>query len=140
RGIPARWCLAEEAVPRGGATRRPHARARILDREELVVSGGPGPPREQRAAMDEHSLQLLEFQRVTEAVAGRAACDAARAALAASRPIADRGRRDAECALLAEAIARVAAPDEWCFTGRGVLAERIEGRNAAEALDGPGLV
>src|SRR5262245_4906951 len=90
------------------------------------------------SGVDDHSLRLVEFQRVTAAVAERAASDAARAALTAARPIADRSARNAECVRLAEAIARVAAPGGWVFTGEGSLAELLEGGD--RYLDGPALV
>jgi DNA mismatch repair protein MutS2 len=90
------------------------------------------------SGVDDHSLQLVEFQRVTAAVAERAASDAARAALIAARPIADRSARAEECARLAEAIVRVAAPGEWVFTGEGPLAELLGGVD--RYLDGPALV
>jgi DNA mismatch repair protein MutS2 len=93
------------------------------------------------SGVDEHSLRLLEFHRVTAAVAERAACEAARAALTGARPIADARERAQECARLAEAIRRAGEPGEWCFTGVGVLAAALEGQGPERAaLDGPGLV
>ncbi len=93
------------------------------------------------SGVDEHSLRLLEFHRVTAAVAERAACEAARAALAAARPIPAAREREQECARLAEAIRRVGEPGEWCFTGVGALAASLEGQGPERApLDGPGLV
>jgi DNA mismatch repair protein MutS2 len=91
--------------------------------------------------VDEHSLRLLEFPRVTGAVAERAASEAAREALSAARPIADRSARRAECGRLAEAIRRVAAPGEWVFTGSGSLGAMLgpPGGYPSE-LDGPALV
>jgi DNA mismatch repair protein MutS2 len=90
--------------------------------------------------VDDHSLRLLEFHRVTAAVAERAVCEAARSALCAAGPIADAHARADECARLAEAIMRVAAPGEWLFTGVGLLAELLEGRQGgAVSLDGPAL-
>src|SRR6185295_12680493 len=43
--------------------------------------------------LDDHSLKLLEFDRVAESIASRASSDAAREALVAWRPIADGARR-----------------------------------------------
>ena len=72
--------------------------------------------------MDQHSLTLLEFGRVTAALAERAACDAARERLRAWRPIEDAARRGVENRDLAEAITRSAEPGEWCAAGgRDVL-------------------
>jgi DNA mismatch repair protein MutS2 len=72
--------------------------------------------------LDQHSLTLLEFGRVTAALAERAACDAARERLRAWRPIADAARRGVENRDLAEAIHRCAEPGEWCAAGeRDVL-------------------
>jgi DNA mismatch repair protein MutS2 len=90
--------------------------------------------------VDEHSLRIIEFHRVTTAVAELATCDAAKTAAAHARPIGDPGRRAEECARLAEAIRRTAEPAEWCFTGEGLLGERITGGDEAEPLDGPALV
>jgi DNA mismatch repair protein MutS2 len=93
------------------------------------------------SGVDEHSLRLLEFHRVTAAVAERAASEVAKAALAAARPIPAGRERVDECARLAEAIRRVGEPGEWCFTGPGVLAAAIDGRGPEPApLDGPALV
>lgn len=78
---------------------------------------------------------------MTAAVAERAACEVARAALAAARPISAAPDRDAECARLAEAIRRVGEPGEWCFTATGVLSDGLEGQGPDRApLDGPALV
>ncbi len=91
--------------------------------------------------MDEHSLRLLEFPRVTAAVAERAACEAARTALTAARPIAEGAELAIECARLAEAIRRVAAPGEWVLTGTGSLGATIGAPGGHPAsLDGPALV
>jgi DNA mismatch repair protein MutS2 len=67
--------------------------------------------------LDQHSLTLLEFGRVTAALAERASCDAARERLRAWRPIADAARRGVENRHLAEAIQRCGEPGEWCATG-----------------------
>ena len=78
---------------------------------------------------------------MTAAVAERAACDVARAALAAACPIADASERGAECGRLAEAIRRGGEPGEWCFTGTGVLSAALEGGGPEHApLDGPALL
>ncbi|MGH7742952.1 MAG: endonuclease MutS2, partial [Candidatus Eiseniibacteriota bacterium] len=76
--------------------------------------------------MDQHSLTLLEFGRVTAALAEHAACEAARSRLIAWRPIADAARRGVECRDLAEAIARAAEPGEWCAAGERDLGVRLD--------------
>ena len=94
-----------------------------------------------KSGVDEHSLRLLEFPRVTAAVAERAACEAARNALMEAQPIADRGARAAECERLAEAIRRVGSPGDWVETGRGSLGGTLDSAGRAAApLDGPALV
>ena len=91
--------------------------------------------------MDEHSLRLLEFHRVTAAVAERATSETARAAIASARPLSVRAERDQECARLAEAIRRCGEPGEWCFTGTGELGAVLAGSGPEPApLDGPALV
>lgn len=91
--------------------------------------------------MDDHSLHLLEFPRVTAAVAERATCEAARTALLAARPIADRAALARECERLAQAIRRAGEPGEWVTTGRGSLVAMIGGTDdRSEPLDGPALV
>ncbi|MBI1799831.1 MAG: hypothetical protein HYR73_09125, partial [Candidatus Eisenbacteria bacterium] len=85
--------------------------------------------------MDDHSLFLLEFDRVTAAIAGHAACGPARARLEGWRPIVDRARRERECRDLAEAIRRTTEPGDWCQVGEidlvalldGVLEQPLEG-------------
>ena len=90
--------------------------------------------------MDDHSLRLLEFPRVTGAVAERAVCEAARLSLIAARPIAGDDARRAECLRLAEAIRRVSAPGEWVFTGTGSTGGVLGSPgDRAQALDGPAL-
>lgn len=89
--------------------------------------------------MDAHSLQLLEFDRVTAAIAARADSARARVSLAAWRPFAERVARGRENAVLAEAIRRQREPEAWCAVGRGELGPRLD-RARADALDGPGLV
>ncbi len=93
------------------------------------------------SGVDEHSLRLLEFPRVTAAVAERAVCEAARSALVGARPFTDRAELARECARLAEAIRRVAEPGEWVTTGRGSLGGTIGTSVGHPApLDGPALV
>ncbi len=89
--------------------------------------------------MDDHSLALLEFPRVTSAIAAQAESVAGRATLEAWRPIADGDRRAEENARLAEAIRRQGEPGEWCRVGSDVLTPRLDPRRG-EGLDGPGLV
>jgi len=89
--------------------------------------------------VDDHSLSLLEFDRVTLAVSERAAGEGARACLRAWRPIADRTALAREHAMLAEAIRRQAEPGAWCHVGPGLLGERLAA-GAARGCDGPALV
>jgi DNA mismatch repair protein MutS2 len=89
--------------------------------------------------VDDHSLRLLEYDRVTAAVAARAAGSGARARLLAWRPRADAVERARENALLGAAIRRQGEPDPWCRVGAGDLAPRLA-PEAREALDGAGLV
>jgi DNA mismatch repair protein MutS2 len=89
--------------------------------------------------VDDHSLRLLEYQRVTAAVAARATGDGARARLVAWAPLPDAGVRARETALLDEAIRRQREPGPWSRVGPGELAPRLD-PEAREALDGPGLV
>lgn len=89
--------------------------------------------------MDDHSLSVLEYPRVTAAVAALAESDGARARLAAWRPIADRALRSREIEALGEAIRRTAESGEWCRTARGSLATALD-RDSHEPLDGPALL
>ncbi|HEY6867658.1 MAG TPA: hypothetical protein VI792_10385, partial [Candidatus Eisenbacteria bacterium] len=89
--------------------------------------------------MDDHSLRLLEFDRVAASVAARAATARGAADLAGCRPIADPAARRAETALLAQAIRRQAEPGEWTHAAPGGPEARI-GPEATAPLDGPGLV
>src|SRR5690242_11771080 len=114
---------------------------------------GPGPGRRSRRSflsflrsasrerangVDDHSLKLLELDRVTASIAARAASEAGARRLAAWGPIADPGARAAEVALLRAAIRRAGEPGEWCAVGpRDPEAWLEAGR---QALDGPGLV
>lgn len=88
--------------------------------------------------MDAHSLHVLEFDRVTAAVAEAAASEGGAGRLRAWAPIAGREARAAENARLAEAIARQGEPGAWCACGPGRLAARLEPGHG-ERLDGPGL-
>ena len=96
-------------------------------------------PRVGGSDVDDHSLRLLEYQRVTAAVAARATGDGARARLAAWSPLPDAAARARETALLDEAIRRQREPGPWSRVGPGALAPRLE-PEARETLDGPGLV
>lgn len=88
--------------------------------------------------MDERSLQLLEFERITASIAADADAERSSEALRAWRPIADPAALAHENACLAEAIARQSEPGSWCAVGEGALLPRLDPR-ADEALDGPGL-
>ena len=70
-----------------------------------------------------HSLELIEFPRVTGAIAARAVSPRAREALSGARPIAPASRREQACERLAEAIRRQREPDAWCFAAPSALAE-----------------
>ena len=89
--------------------------------------------------MDDHSLRLLEFDRVAATVAARAATARGAAELAACRPIADPSRRRAEVRLLAQAIRRQAEPGEWTHAAPGEPGARLS-PEVSEPLDGAGLV
>jgi len=89
--------------------------------------------------LDEHSLQLLEFDRVTAAVATLAESAGAARRLSAWRPIPEREARARECALLREAIRRNTEPGVWCEVGRGIPGARFD-RERPGLLDGEGLV
>ena len=89
--------------------------------------------------MDEHSLRLLEYDRVTAAVAARAAGSGARARLLAWRPCADVAARASENARLDQAIRRQREPGPWCRVGPGDLAPMLD-PGTRESLDGPALV
>ena len=90
-------------------------------------------------ALDWHSLELLEFDRVCGRIAERADSARARETLRACRPIADPARLDLERARLDEAIRRNREPGAWCAVGRGSLADPLA-PGARDGLDGPTLV
>jgi DNA mismatch repair protein MutS2 len=89
--------------------------------------------------LDQHSLSVLEYPRVTAAIAALAESDGARTALAAWRPFADRAARAREHALLGEALRRNAEPGEWCRVGRAPLAAALDPAQR-EPLDAFGLL
>ncbi len=91
------------------------------------------------SGLDDHSLTLLEFDRVTAAVAAHAESEGGRAALARARPLADRAERAAACAHLHEALRRQSEPGAWCEVGRGAIAPRLDPEHGVLA-DGPALV
>ena len=70
-----------------------------------------------------HSLELIEFPRVTAAIAARAVSPRARAALSGAMPIAQASRREQACERLAEAIRRQREPEAWCFAAPSALAD-----------------
>jgi DNA mismatch repair protein MutS2 len=76
--------------------------------------------------LDERSLQLIEYFRVTAAMAERALSVRGREALRAWRPIADATRRRDELDLLSEAIRRSAEPASWCAVGSDDLLAALE--------------
>jgi len=89
--------------------------------------------------VDPQSLKRLEFDRICAAVAERAECPRARAALGALAPIADRRRLARESARLAEALRRQAEPGTWCAVASGTLSAWL-GPEATEDLDGAAMV
>jgi len=100
---------------------------------------GRGSSRAGGDGVDDHSLRLLEYDRVTAALAARASGETARARLLAWRPWADAAARAEENARLDEAIRRQREPGPWCRVGAGRVAPRLD-PESPEALDGPGLV
>ncbi len=89
--------------------------------------------------MDERSLRLLEFEKILDWVADRAASEPAAGKLRAWKPFADEDSLTRESRWLDEAIRRQAEPEEWCWTGPGSVEEGLE-PDAREPLDGPALV
>ena len=73
--------------------------------------------------MHPHSLELIEFPRVTAAIAERATSPRARSTLSRAMPIAHASRREQACERLAEAIRRQREPEAWCFAAPSALAE-----------------
>ncbi len=88
--------------------------------------------------MDERSIQLLEFDRITDSIAHEADSERGRSVLRAWRPLEGAAAIDAANVLLGEAIARHGEPGTWCAVGEGELLPRLDPR-ADGALDGPGL-
>jgi DNA mismatch repair protein MutS2 len=74
-----------------------------------------------------HSLELIEFPRVTAAIASRATSPRARDALVRAMPIAHASRRETACDRLAEAIRRQREPEAWCFAAPSALADVLSG-------------
>jgi len=70
-----------------------------------------------------HSLDLIEFPRVTSALAERATCPRAQQALRRAAPLAQASRRETACARLADAIRRQREPEAWCFAAPSALAD-----------------
>lgn len=91
------------------------------------------------SGVDRHSLVLLEFDRVTAALATRAECAAARRRLAAWGPLDDRAELAREHTRLVEAIAREPEPGQWAFVGEDELAPLVAD-DRREPLDGPALL
>lgn len=89
--------------------------------------------------MDPHSLSLLEFDRVTAALAACAESAAARRLLARWQPLGERAALEREHARLAEAIAREPEPGAWAFVAEAEL-EPLISEERREPLDGPGLL
>ncbi len=84
--------------------------------------------------MHPHSLELIEFPRVTEALAARATSPRARVSLSASAPLADSAARADSCRRLAEAIRRQREPGAWSFAATSELGALLEG-DARDALE-----
>jgi DNA mismatch repair protein MutS2 len=89
-------------------------------------------------SLDQHSLDLLEFDRVCGSIAERAASDRGRDALRTWRPLAD-AARPLELARLGDALRRQREPGAWCAVGAGSLADPLA-PDSREPLDGPALV
>lgn len=89
--------------------------------------------------MDRHSLRLLEFDRVCDAIAERAESERARSALSAWAPLADGEALAAESRRMAEALRRQQEPGPWCAVAKGTLAAWL-GPDAPEDLDGLAMV
>jgi DNA mismatch repair protein MutS2 len=89
--------------------------------------------------VDEHSIQLLEFDRVAHAIAAHAESEAARRRLESWRPLEAPETRQEETELLREAMGRHTEPGAWCAVGRGALADRLDPRDGS-GLDAMGLL
>jgi DNA mismatch repair protein MutS2 len=81
-----------------------------------------------------HSLELIEFPRVTAAIAERATSPRATKALLAAAPLAGAAERDCACERLAEAIRRQQEAEPWCFAAPSALSELLSG-DSRDALE-----
>lgn len=88
--------------------------------------------------MTPHTLELLEFGRVTAWIASLAASETAAARLLASRPLAAAAERGLGNLRLGEALRREREPGAWCHAPESALGPRLAAA-ATEPLDGPGL-
>ena len=88
--------------------------------------------------MDERSLQLIEYFRVTAAMADRASSERGRATLSRWRPIPDATERREEHARLLEAVRRTSEPGSWCFVSDGDLSAILD-RLSTQGPDGEAL-
>src|SRR6516165_5994975 len=70
-----------------------------------------------------HSLELIEFPRVTAAIAARAVSPRARTSVSGAMPIAHASKREMACERLAEAIRRQREPEAWCFAAASALSD-----------------
>ncbi len=77
------------------------------------------------STLDERSLQLIEYEQVTAAIAGRCASTRGAGLLRAWRPLADRAALVEETKFLDEALRREREPDDWCVTGPGDLGDTL---------------
>ena len=84
--------------------------------------------------MHPHSLELIEFPRVAQALAARATSPRATTVLLASRPLTDEAARSRANAELDEAIRRQREPEAWCFAAPSALSEVLAG-DARDALE-----
>lgn len=90
-------------------------------------------------ALDRHSLELLEFDRVCGCIAERAESDLARDRLRAWAPIAHAPARGRESERLHAALLRQREPGAWCAVGPGSLVAPLDPASR-DALDGDVLV
>ncbi len=84
--------------------------------------------------MHAHSLELIEFPRVTRALAERATSPRGARALAGAAPLASGPARELATARLAEAIRRQREPGAWAFACPSELADTLAG-DATDPLD-----